>query len=258
MVDIIKNKKYINTAVSIFFPRAINIRQKVFDFENALKDKYSIPPLMTPIPDAIDPEIPRFTFSSKQGHSQINVSQNNLSLVVNYDGEYSANYDKCEEYLLQRLKLVHPILEKVTDGGLCYAGLVNKIQYLSDEKNEQEYLKILAERFLSKGNYNDKIHDLSMKYTIRNNGTNFINLTISNVRNFSLPFPITTMPIRLPTKTSQSIGIQVILDVNDRQAYNENEGYKTDLNNMVSLFSISKEIITKKLDEILTSGKIPL
>lgn len=83
----------------MFFPRNINIRQKVFTFEEKLKGKYQIPAQLLPIPDQVDAEMPRFTFISNKFHSLINVSQISASINIKYTDAYLKDYDKCEEYL---------------------------------------------------------------------------------------------------------------------------------------------------------------
>lgn len=256
-MDMLKDKQFSATDLNIFFDRSVNIRHKVFDFENALKDKYRIPPLMAPIGDEVEPEIPRFIFNSKLGHSQINVSQINCSLNVIYDGEFTKDYQKCEDYLSDRLKLIYPLIEKVTENRICYAGIVNKIQYLVDSKDEKDLLQIITKRFLCRADY-DKMHDLNLRYAMNIDDIFYVNLTISNVRNYTFLSPLVDKPFPLPDKKANSVGIQIILDINDRRAFNEKENYRTNFESINKLFKMSKEIINNKLDNILDTGKINL
>jgi len=258
MATLIKDKIYTNSELSVYFSRCINIRHKVFEFESALKEKYQTPPLMTPVGDEIEPEIPRMAFNSKLGHSQINVSQVNASLNVRYDKEYNNDYAKCESYLIERLKLIYPIVEKVTGNNVCYCGVINKIQYSVDKKDEDNLLDIMAQKFLCKDGYDKKLYDLNLKYAFRINNTNYINLTISNFRNYIFSSPMPQKPVPLPTNKANNIGIQVLLDVNDRCAYNEISGYKTTFDNIISLLATAKDLITNKLDKILETGKIAI
>jgi len=258
MFNFTGNKKFISTTLNIFFPRQLKIRHNVFEFEEAWKEKYNTPPLMAPIGDEMEPAIPRFTFTSKQGHSQINVSQITLALNVRYDENFCQDFEKCQNYVLERLELSLPIIEKITGNKFCYAGLINKIHYISEEKTDEQILKSLSEKFLSRDNYDDHIHDLSLKYTVQKKNKNYINLTISNVRNFSIDGAEYIKPISLADSVAKDFGIQVILDVNDRRAYNEQKSYTSSREEINNLFTLTTDIVNNKLEAIISSGKILL
>lgn len=251
------NRIFVDSSFNIFFPRNINIRQKVFVFEEKLKDKYRIPAQMLPIPDNIEAEMPRFTFISNKAHSLINISQINASIMVKFTNDYQKNYEKCEEYLEERIRIICGITREILDNDIKYCGLLTKIHYLLDKDKEKELLKYLCEKFISKGNYNDNIRDINLKYTNIENDKYFINFNISNIRNYSSDKAISG-PISFSELKLENIGIQIILDVNDRYAFNKDCKYRSTEKEINKIFKLTKDIINTKLDSIITTGGIKL
>jgi len=75
--------KYIQNGFNISFSRQPEIRRRANDFEDRLKGLY-FQPHIVPVPDDLDPEVPRMLFGSEHGFSQIIVSQISLVLNVTY------------------------------------------------------------------------------------------------------------------------------------------------------------------------------
>jgi hypothetical protein len=93
---------YIQNSFSIFFPRQEMIRRRVNEFEDTLTGRYSQPQVL-PIPDELDPEVPRILFDSKHGFSQIVISQINMSLNVSYSSDWQSDIGRGRNYLTERV-----------------------------------------------------------------------------------------------------------------------------------------------------------
>jgi hypothetical protein len=65
-----------SSQIVIAYDRNMGVRKRVFDFEEALKEKFKTPFRTVAVPDELDPNIPRFETQSQHNHSQLQVSQN--------------------------------------------------------------------------------------------------------------------------------------------------------------------------------------
>lgn len=66
--------KFITNNFSVVFKREPTIRRMANDFEDRLKGYY-FQPQIVPVPDEIEPAMPRIIFGSEHGYSQIIFSQ---------------------------------------------------------------------------------------------------------------------------------------------------------------------------------------
>jgi hypothetical protein len=80
------------------------VRRLVNDFEDRLAGRYGQPQTI-PVPDELDPNLPRVMFQSLGGHSQVAISQVSVSLNVTYDQEWMTDELKRDSYLRERVPL---------------------------------------------------------------------------------------------------------------------------------------------------------
>lgn len=250
------SRVFVDSTFNMFFPRNINIRERVFDFEVKLKGKYQ-PAQVFPIIEQIEPEMPRFAFVSVGGHSTVNVSQISASMMVRYSGDYLRDYHKCEKYLKERIDIVYPIVRKITDNDIKYCGLLTKVKYVIDKNKEKELLRYLCEKFMSEANYDENITNVNLKYTIIKNDTYFLNFFISDDKRY-ISDKIIPVPVSLSELKLENLGIQVVLDINDRWAFNKDKMYKTTKQGIEKILKLTRDIIYKKLDRIIEKGEIKL
>ena len=88
-----------NICFSLSFERIQNFRQQILDIEKKLGDHFITPLNILPIPDDAPPEIPRIIARSKQNHTELIVSSNNLQISTKFDDNYNKKIDKCFEYM---------------------------------------------------------------------------------------------------------------------------------------------------------------
>lgn len=208
---------------NVIFERQLKIRRRVNEFEDALQENYFQPKII-PIPDEIDPEIPRIAFDSKHGFSKIKISEISASLKVTYSEDWQKNSNKCQNYLNERIPILLDLLKKLSINPL-YVGLETIVQIPCDD---EEALKIIFKKYLKPekvSNFQNS-HDVVIKLTTVEEGMFYKNIQIRNYRIWK-SLNKETFP-RLPRNGANSSGILISLDLNDRYLFNEKEGYSFD------------------------------
>lgn len=214
--------KYIDNTFNIFFQRQENIRRKANVFETALKDKY-VTPLILPIPDDQEPEIPRIVFTSKNGFSQIIVSQVSIAITTQYSEDYQVDISKGRDYLLDRVPVIFLLASRINVIPV-YSGFATRVN-IPSKSSDAEILEHLSHHFNPLQD-TQNLYDFQLKTTAVRKDKFFSNITVTNYRSWMAQQPPQRMT-RLSTSEVVERGIQIIGDFNDRYTYNENEKYRS-------------------------------
>lgn len=224
-----------NSEINITSVRDTEIRLKAFDFEKKLQEYFTLPQII-PVPDDFHPEVPRIIFSTPRGHSTLTISQINFSFKTSYDGEFTANIDKCIEYLKERMTLVFSTL-KESNIVVFYMGLIFNFEDLFTQNDDP--VIALSRRFLSDHlGFTEELHDINLKLTTCHDNLFYKNITFTNYRRYkkkSIPKP---SPAFLELEGE---GLQVQLDINDRLAFNTQKDYESSEKVLPRLFEMVKE-----------------
>lgn len=222
-----ENPRYLQNSFSIAFPRQSNIRRRANEFEDKLKENpdltYSQPQII-PIPDELDPEIPRLIFGSKRGSSQIIISQLSMVLKVVYSPDWQIDISRGRRYLSKRVLVLFDLLNILEGIKPFFAGLTTTVR-LPAKAKDIDVIKHLSNIFIR--NHDAELaHDIQVKFTTIVTPDYYTNLTIQNYRTWNIDEPQPGL-LRLPKNNSSERGIQIDGDFNDRYAFNEIEGYFT-------------------------------
>ncbi len=231
--------RYIGNSFNVTFSRQPAIRRMANDFEDKLEGQYFQPQII-PVPDDLDPNVPRMIFGSKHGFSQIIVSQINLLLSVTYSPDWQLDISKGRQYLLDRVSILFELLDIIEDAELCFCGLTTLVR-LPSEMDADTILGDMAK--LCKGNLDiQDLHDVQIKTTTVISNLFFSNMTLRNYRIWKLGGNQEIS--RLPREKVLEQGIEIEGDFNDRYKFNEDPSYS-------SSQDIIEDIIDKGLAEIL-------
>lgn len=203
--------------VSMKFPYKEKIRRLSNDIEDLFSGLYN-QPILLPVPDEIEPTIPRITLNSINGHSNINVSQVSIDFVVNFDENYRYDYDKCEVYIKERMLLLHKFLRKSEIETIYYIGLTTQIRFV--EEGVEDEISLLKETYLT-GIEANNLYDYYQKITLLENDEYFNNITIGNYREYDGEIINEQIPAIVSfgkAKVHQK-GFFVVLDINNRYKY---------------------------------------
>lgn len=237
-----------NISVSIKFPYKERIRRLVNEVEDLFSNLYHQPTIL-PVPDEFDPMIPRITLYSKNGHSTINISQIGIDFIVNFDDQYRYDYDKCENYIQDRMRLVKSFLEKSEIATIYYIGVTTQLRYLN--KGSEDEIQLLKETYLKNFDIGS-LYDYSQKITLLENDEYYHNITVGNYRDYSGEIINEQIPaiVSFEKAKIQQKGIFVVLDINNRHKYlHRGKSTETQFLDKVfeDLFSYNREWLDSKV-----------
>lgn len=237
--------KYIQHSFSVSFERCRDVRRRVNAMEDSLKQKYPGhfgQPQVIPVPDELDPEVPRVIFGSQHGFSQIIVSQVALILNVAYSPDWQVDISKGRQYLKERVAILYALFEALRGekGAAYFCGLTTRVR-LQSSVDDAATVGALISRITNNGDGN-ATHDINLRRTTVVTDRFFSNTTIQNYRSWRAEQDVSQIP-RLRRNAATERGIEIVGDFNDRYAFNEQDGY-------VSTANVVNEVIDRGLDEI--------
>lgn len=185
----------------------------------------------------VPPEMPRITVSSKNNHSNLQISLNQIQLTTKFDENFQTDFSQCYEYLKDRIMVVNEITKIISEGRMFFNGIVS--QFVDDKISDVK--KEIISCLYKKGLSNEDIFDILSKLTYIKDKTYYVNVTVNNIRENNL---------------IEALGVQ--LDINSRYNfnYNKEKKYIDDqvLNNLQDLY---KNIVMNHLKEII-EGKFDI
>lgn len=228
------------------FRRNMDIRKRVFEFEDGLKDEFTLPFNTLAIPDEVDPNIPRFESKSKSGKSKLHVSQNRVTLATTYDNAFKFDYTQVEKYIDNKCKFISPL---VAQEKMNFVAFVLELgAYFDDEKELNRFLK---EHTGAKA-ITDGCKDFSILYSNEYKTDYYLNVKCSKFTEKELRIDAKTNTLRPSGKQKQ--GVSVILDINSKPFYERYKKYD------LSLYEKMKQkvfdIINKKSVQAFLKGDI--
>jgi hypothetical protein len=237
--------KYIQNSFSVSFARCKEVRRRVNAMEDSLKQNYPGhfgQPQVIPVPDGLDPEVPRVIFGSQHGFSQIIVSQIALILNVAYSPDWQSDISKGRQYLKERVAILYALFEAMREdvGDAYFCGLTTRVR-LQSSADDSATVGALISRITKNGD-RDATHDINLRRTTVVADRFFSNTTIQNYRSWRGEQDVSQIP-RLRRNAATERGIEVVGDFNDRYAFNEQDGY-------ASTADVANEVIDRGLDEI--------
>ncbi|MCC7429715.1 hypothetical protein IT568_02610 [bacterium] len=222
-----------------------NIRKKVFEFEEKLKDFFKVPFVIHSIPDAIYPELQRFESESTNGHSKLEVAPNRLIFRTSYEDNFKENTEKVQNYLIERLEKFE---ELIKGEELLYLGYVIEMGFPLKMTNPE------INSFIKKNSralaINDETVDFSLLYSIPIKDKYYLNVRCSKFVNDlqdSKEKPITRIEDLI-------YGISILLDLNTKLSFRK----EVPFNNIFlkEIMNLTFSTIEKNVLENYLRGKI--
>lgn len=210
-------KEIQNINISIKFP----YREKIRRDANLIEDMFSefyLQPTVMPIPDEIEPMIPRISLNSKNGHSNISFSQIGIDFNVNFDERYRYDYNLCELYISERMNKLTEYLSEIKMSEIYYVGMMTQIRLIDDDSFDE--IKEIKEKYLSNLDV-DNLYDFNEKITLLEDDEFFENISIGNYRDFVGNIINGHIPAIVSFEKAQisQKGVFVVLDINNRYKY---------------------------------------
>ena len=243
----VKNMVIQNSAINFKFPRVENVKRKYILNQDILKEKFNEANIL-PIPDDAPSEIPRILISSKGEHSQVSIAPEAITIQTTYSDEYLTNWEKCSEYMKTRANDIYSLTDKLTDN-YDYIGVVTNLIWNDiQEKGNQVLFSNIFGKCAA-----ENLDDLVVKYTYVENEKYYVNITIQSVRIFKQADP--NAAGMFTDDNLQTHTVSIMLDVNDRYAFNRTKGYNSTKENFEEIMALTTNIINNKLKCLVEKGE---
>ena len=223
----------VNSSQIIFaYDRNINIRKRQFEFEDLLQSNFRIPFTTIPVSDQQDGNIPRFESRSLNGHSKIEVTQFRTTLTSNFSSDYRNNIEKISNYLRDRSALIKTLISNEQNQ---FGALIIELVFLFD--NEENVNNSLRNEVGAKL-LNQTFKDFSFAYSKVFNEIFYLNIKCSK---FIGNITYTEDGVLIPSNF-EKVGISVIIDINTKVQYDNNQLFDFKLINdlEVKIFELIK------------------
>ena len=167
-------------------------------------------------------------FESAHGHSQIAISQINMTLNVTYSLSWQDDISKGEGYLEERVPILFELADRLgSDQRIHFCGIVTRVRLISQE-GDDEIISRMSEVFqLKQGG--SELHDLEIRTTTAFEQKYFNNMLVKNYRLWQFPEDSAFHPPRAHHNQVVERGLEITGDFNDRYGYNQGAGYYSGL-----------------------------
>jgi len=224
---------------NVSFYRIENIK-KVFLENYQMFDGFNEPSIL-PIPDNGPSEIPRIVLESKNGHSQINISQDTVSLLIKYDNDYLEDWELCNKYIEKKQNVIGEFLDLISNDKLKFSGLTTT---MFTDLSVDDATNFLKDRLVTSelSSTFENIFDINTRITSVVEEKYFENITFENIRVYEDQNEIMTAGFQ---NDQISNNVAITVDINDRYLFNTNPNYVSDKKNFPRILEISTATIDK-------------
>lgn len=240
---------------TIHFPQNPKIREHLFQLEEQLMD-FQKPFTLVPIPADAPVDIPRIVATTPHGHSQVIFCGNSAQVVTKFDGDYVKNVEQSVEYIRQKCNRILEVLPLIDESNdeipkFYFSGLSTTLE-LNAEDGVESPVSYISEKFL-RSKIDSPIDEVQFRYALVTKEKFYVNVMVQNSRTF----------IGLPDERGSLAGLrvkdetlQVVLDINDRYAFNHEVGYRSSKETVSEITKITEEFMTKKLIHFIQTSEI--
>lgn len=238
------------TNLNLVYPRIMEYRKKFANSEDILQ-QYFMPSTILPIPEQVQDEVPRIIAQTKNGHSVLNIALSVSSFITNYNGEFVSDWNKCKEYLAQRCSDIYQMIDNMTENNNTFVGLITNVEIDDLDGTGLEILK--KSLFGVETEKMGELYDLSCKLTYVYKNRYYINITLQNLREFSVQQYSNG---RTCITGERKHTISASIDINDRYAANNDVNYKSKKEAFDEILQITSNIIDNKLENLVRKGEL--
>ncbi len=235
----------VNSQIVFSFRKNPEIRKRIFEFEDSLKDEFKIPFRAVAVPDDIDPIIPRFESQSIHGHSKLQVSQTRITLATTYDALFKQDYNNVEEYINKKCDKTSKLAESESMDFIAY--VIELVAYM-EEKEINSFIKKNTGVVAIK----EDCRDFSLLYSKLFKTNYYLNVKCSKFTEQELVLHTTTKTLRPTGKLKH--GISIVLDINTKPFFEKNKKFEKGLYEEINKEVF--EIINTKNVEAFLKGDI--
>ena len=244
-----------NCSFTVHFPQNVTIRENLFKLEKHFIG-FQKPFTLVPLPPDAPADIPRIVAASNGQHSQLMFTGTNVQLTVRFDDNFNTDVCKCIEYVRNKSTSMIdalPIIGAEANGKpkLYFSGL--SISFLfSEEDGINAPIEYISSNFLKcKSNLREDEAQFRVAYVV--DEKYYVNVMLQNYREFANGPDERGSFVKLaPSKE----GLLVNLDINDRYAFNNEEGYLSSAEAAEKIVWLAEQFASKYVKEFVEKGEI--
>ncbi|WP_372183131.1 hypothetical protein [Xanthomonas axonopodis] len=220
----------IRHSLNLNFLRNTLIRRSLNEIEDAVRGS-SIggygQPQMVPLPDDIEPEMPRVIFTSQAGHTQLLLSQLALTLSVSYSEDWAGDFEKCKHHLLSKVSFLFAIGNiGWKDQAPLFCGVNTACRIAAESSGHA--VQMVAPSFTRSAELLSSANELSYRWSLDVDERFYNNTSVECVTQLKDGGQLASDAIpRFNRDTIQAYSVDVSVDYNDRLAFNSLQDYRS-------------------------------
>lgn len=240
---------------SLFYPPRNQVREHLFELEKHFDD-FQKPFTLVPLPADVPLEIPRIIAITKFGHSQLTFCGNSMQLNTKFDDIYSNDVEKCVDYIREKCRTIVAALPILNEGGdnntsFYYSGITMMISFDETDgiTNPTEYI---SRKFLN-FKTSTKTDEVQFRIALVENEKYYLNIMLQNNHEFN------GFPDERGSLTGLNVSkenLQVILDVNDRYAFDHVKNYFSSETEVKQIADLVEIFSRDHLSDFIKNGEL--
>jgi hypothetical protein len=242
VIPVSETARFTHQSFAVSFETTLKTESFAETLRPIFGEAYNSPDIL-PIPDEFGAEAPRLLFSSRHGFSQVVVSRLTASLNIGYSADFQTDASARDAYVRERIPLVFDAAAALSGGRLLFCGLTSRILMRVPTDSDEEVITKICEATLTVKH--SAIFDIAVKRTYALRSRFFANVSVQNYRGWSGPPSESPIP-RMAAKLAQERGVELLLDVNDRYAFNEDATYATSREAASEILLLTDEIADRE------------
>lgn len=244
-----------NCTFTVHFPRNDNIRESIFDLEKQLSG-FQKPFTLVPLPPDAPLDIPRIIAITDNQHSQLVFNGNSAQITTSFDSIYNSNIEKCLDYMKDKCsKLIESLhiigAEQYGKPKFYFSGL--SISLLFDQEDGiDDPIEYLSERFIRLKS-NMKTDEAGLRIALVADDSFYVNIMLQNLRIFS------NEPDERGSLAGISVqknALQVVIDINDRFAFNTITGYTSSEETVRKVVDLVEKLSKTNIKSLIEDGEV--
>ena len=244
-----------NCTFTVHFPRNDSIRESIFNLEKHLKG-FQKPFTLVPLPADAPLDIPRIITVSDNGHSQLIFQGNSAQIITNFDDKYNRDIERCLEYMKERCSMLIDALMII--GAECegrpkfyFSGISISLLF-DDEDGIENPIEYISDHFLQLKSGMTK-DEAEFRVALIAENSFYINIMMQSLHMFS----------KGPDERGSLAGVdvqknvlQVVLDINDRYAFNTVPGYLSSEETAQNVINLAEKLSKASILKLIQDGEI--
>lgn len=240
---------------TVHFPKNSKIRESLFALENHFVD-FQKPFTLVPVPPDAPLDIPRIIAVTNHHHSQLVFTGTSVQLTTNFDSNFNSDISKCIEYVRGKSNSIISALKIIGAevGGtpkFYFSGLSVSLLYDQGDGIEDP-IRYLSQTFL-KCESRLPIDESQLRLAFVAENNYYVNIMLQNHRIFE------NGPDErgsFATAGNKNDFLLVVLDINDRYAFNHTPGYLSSESAAQKVIELAEVFSASHIQQFIKGGEL--